>query len=265
MSTPHPARTGAVVVLCLMAGAAATAALLTGAADLASTVRAREAATLDDGIAAAATVGGWGCLLWLVLALLLQSLATLPGLAGAACGAVAARVTPRLVHRLACMVLGLTLAGPVAHASAIVPLTAATSSSGIALHLEPPDALLPAVPALPDLDRPADIGADESSGTAVASPAPALAWTPPMTPRQGTTVADARLVSGAAHPQHTVTDDVVVRRGDTLWAIAARHLGPGATAAEVAEAWPRWHEANRDVIGTDPDRLLPGQVLTPPR
>jgi nucleoid-associated protein YgaU len=49
-----------------------------------------------------------------------------------------------------------------------------------------------------------------------------------------------------------------------LWGIAARHLGPDASDAEVAREWPRWHAANRDVVGDDPDLLLPGQVLHAP-
>lgn len=57
---------------------------------------------------------------------------------------------------------------------------------------------------------------------------------------------------------------VVVHRGDTLWSIAAAHLGPGATESEVAQAWPRWYAANRRVIGPNPDVLLPGQILTMP-
>jgi nucleoid-associated protein YgaU len=64
---------------------------------------------------------------------------------------------------------------------------------------------------------------------------------------------------GAEGPRETV-----VRRGDTLWDIARAHLGPDATDAEVAAEWPRWHEANRSVIGADPDALLPGQVLHAP-
>jgi nucleoid-associated protein YgaU len=61
-----------------------------------------------------------------------------------------------------------------------------------------------------------------------------------------------------------VADEVVVRRGDTLWDIAARHLGPGASAAEVAAEWPRWHRVNGEVIGPRPDHILPGQRLRPP-
>jgi len=58
--------------------------------------------------------------------------------------------------------------------------------------------------------------------------------------------------------------EVVVRRGDSLWAIAARHLGHDASDAEIARAWPAWFEANRRVVGDDPDLLRPGQVLRAP-
>ena len=55
-----------------------------------------------------------------------------------------------------------------------------------------------------------------------------------------------------------------MQRGDTLWSIAARHLGPDASDAEIAHAWPAWFEANRGVVGDDPDLLRPGQVLRAP-
>ncbi|MCM3926462.1 LysM peptidoglycan-binding domain-containing protein, partial [Frankia sp. AiPs1] len=59
-------------------------------------------------------------------------------------------------------------------------------------------------------------------------------------------------------------EEVVVLRGDTLWTIAARHLGPTATPEQIAAEWPRWWAANSDVIGHDPNVILPGQRLTPP-
>ncbi|MCD1145737.1 hypothetical protein LQU92_10900 [Kocuria sp. LUK] len=62
----------------------------------------------------------------------------------------------------------------------------------------------------------------------------------------------------------TVDGRVTVRRGDSLWSLAAAALGPGATDAEIARAWPRWHALNRAVLGDDPDRLLPGQQLEVP-
>ncbi|HYN28373.1 MAG TPA: LysM domain-containing protein, partial [Dermatophilaceae bacterium] len=89
---------------------------------------------------------------------------------------------------------------------------------------------------------------------------PAPGWTPttpPVRPQPTTS-----LLTRTREPR--TEEEVVVRRGDTLWTIAARHLGAGATDAEVARAWPRWYDANAAVIGADPDLLLPGQRLLPP-
>jgi len=57
----------------------------------------------------------------------------------------------------------------------------------------------------------------------------------------------------------------VVRGGDSLWSIAAAHLGPDDRPAAIARAWPRWFAANRGVVGADPDRLRPGEHLRTPR
>ena len=76
---------------------------------------------------------------------------------------------------------------------------------------------------------------------------------------------DVRVLSPS--PRSTSTSrpsEVVVRRGDSLWSLAARHLGHDASDAEIAQAWPAWFETNRAVIGDDPDLLRPGQVLRPP-
>jgi nucleoid-associated protein YgaU len=56
----------------------------------------------------------------------------------------------------------------------------------------------------------------------------------------------------------------VVKTGDSLWTLAAAELGPGASAEAVAARWPEWYAANRQVIGSDPDLILPGQVLRIP-
>jgi hypothetical protein len=58
--------------------------------------------------------------------------------------------------------------------------------------------------------------------------------------------------------------DRVVRPGDTLWSLTAERLGPDATPARIAAAWPRLYAANRDVIGPDPAHIEPGQHLTLP-
>jgi nucleoid-associated protein YgaU len=64
------------------------------------------------------------------------------------------------------------------------------------------------------------------------------------------------------------SDPHVVLRGDCLWDIAAGRLARGQAGAptdgEIARAVSAWWSANAAVIGPDPDRLLPGQVLSPP-
>jgi nucleoid-associated protein YgaU len=57
---------------------------------------------------------------------------------------------------------------------------------------------------------------------------------------------------------------VVVKPGDSLWAIAADHLPSPATDAQIARAWPRWWAANRDAVGAAPDLIHPGLRLRPP-
>ena len=82
---------------------------------------------------------------------------------------------------------------------------------------------------------------------------------------RGASIGSASLVT--AQPTRQIAPDdsgVVVMAGDSLWSIAARHLGPGADDAEVAAAWPRWWEVNRHTVGEDPDLLRPGQRLVAP-
>jgi nucleoid-associated protein YgaU len=90
------------------------------------------------------------------------------------------------------------------------------------------------------------------AATTVQPRAPALDW-------PGLTVA----MSPPTH-SHSATREVVVRYGDTLWSIAAAHLGPGASHGQIAASWPRWYAANRQVIGPDPGVIHPGQRLRPP-
>lgn len=60
------------------------------------------------------------------------------------------------------------------------------------------------------------------------------------------------------------TRTVVVSAGDTLWALAAATLPPGACEADVAARVTALHRTNRDVVGADPDLILPGQELRLP-
>ena len=70
----------------------------------------------------------------------------------------------------------------------------------------------------------------------------------------------AESAAAAPHASHVH----VVKRGESLWRITAQLLGPDATDAAIAAAWPAIYEANRTIIGSDPGLILPGQALTIP-
>jgi nucleoid-associated protein YgaU len=169
---------------------------------------------------------------------------------------MALALAPGAAHRIVAASLGLAIVGaPVAAAlpadAGVTGVLAAADHADHAGHAGDRQLDLPAAP-VPD--RPA---ATVPAG-----------WTPdrpvPTHRRSARAEAAARLVTGPARAERRVADEVVVRRGDSLWDIAARHLGPDASAADVAVEWPRWHRANRAVIGADPDLLIPGQRLLPP-
>ncbi|MBT9255889.1 hypothetical protein KMZ32_10425 [Phycicoccus sp. MAQZ13P-2] len=198
---------------------------------------------VDDALVAAAAALAVLGLGWLVLTLVLAALAGAPGAVGRGAARLAAAVTPRAARQLAALLLG---AGVVTAGAG----TASAASGG---------------PGLPDpgWSATAVVGAPAVAGStdpASPGPAPDPGWTPDA-PRVRPQP-DVGVVSGRFSV--TDADAVVVHRGDSLWTLAAHHLGPGATDAEVARAWPRWYAANRAVIGADPDLLLPGQVLRVP-
>ncbi len=59
-------------------------------------------------------------------------------------------------------------------------------------------------------------------------------------------------------PEPPLTGETyTVVKGDTLWAIAKRFYGDGSK-------WPTIYEANKEVIGANPNLILPGQVLVIP-
>lgn len=170
---------------------------------------------------------------------------------------VLAHFTPALMRRLAVAFLGLNLltapavahAGPSASASAGTPAVVEVLSGSGGDH-----AGSVSLPYLPP------IRATEVDTAKEQEPPISPAWRPAPLPVDG----------GLLLRQETRTDrhaeELVVAPGDSLWSIVAGQLGPLATAADIAEAWPVWFEANRKIIGADPSRLIPGQVLVaPPR
>ncbi|WP_225224551.1 LysM peptidoglycan-binding domain-containing protein [Cellulomonas sp. JH27-2] len=134
----------------------------------------------------------------------------------------------------------------------------------------------PSPTASPTPSGPAASSDDGHTATTEVAPEPAAPRTTParrtsaqpaeapfLTP---TTSAPAnRPTSRTSRAAGAASDDVVVvRPGDTLWSIAADHLGSDASTRDVAAAWPAWFHANADEIGDDPDHIVPGQRLTVP-
>ncbi|NNK92268.1 MAG: LysM peptidoglycan-binding domain-containing protein [Acidimicrobiia bacterium] len=90
---------------------------------------------------------------------------------------------------------------------------------------------------------------------------PALDWVGDVpVPPNATPSPSAGAITGAS-------DTYVVEPGDSLWAIAARHLlarGLSDSDAEVSRFWRLVYAENRTVIGCDPDLIHPGQQLIIP-
>lgn len=221
---------------------------------------------------------------WLGLGSVLSVGAALPGTLGIACERLERWLTPRLLRQAVSLALGTavaTLALPAGtangagitrtagHSSAAAdpagsPTEAASASARTAqLPRSTGTAADPAFcPTAPPTAPPAPTAALGAAEQQPGADAPAPGWRP-SPPVRMVESEESRLL--APLPRTTGSDaTITVLRGDTLWHIAARHLGPGATDAEVALEWPRWHEANRDVIGADADHLVPGQRLRPP-
>ncbi len=211
--------------------------------------RATQGVPLQPAEALTGVVAGAALAVLLVLALgvLLELLSRVPGAVGGAATRVGAVVTPRVVRRVVGVALGAVVA-----AGATAGVAAATPAAVALAPAPPPD---PSFAPLPDPGWAPPGASPTARDTGWVPSAPVVRTQPDVrvlspAPRVGTT-GDAPL-------------EVVVRRGDSLWSIAARHLGPDASDAEIARAWPAWFEANRDVVGDDPDLLRPGQLLRVP-
>ena len=243
----------------------------------------------EDALIAAVlmAIAGLGVVLCGYLALI-WSLATVALLAGPASRTGVAvllalrMLAPRMARRVA---LGAAVA-TTATGLVLVPATAADSGA------DPDDAQIPqptavsselvptapadAAPSNPDADpepggeAPAS-GADEDEGSRQLPP---LGWGertgPDDSAPAGADAADAEATglpgpAGTGAAPSTPPRTVVVQPGDSLWSITDDLLGPAPDdPSEIASAWPMLHEANRQVIGQDPDHLEPGQALIVP-
>jgi hypothetical protein len=257
-------------------------------------------AGFDDLLSSTAGALAWVCLCWFGVVVALHVVAAGSGALAVAAQRVARHAGPRCMLGAARWLVGATLlVGPLTSgvATAAQPSDAPPPASPAAvLSLDRP--------ALPDLDRPLAPAStlEPSARSAPALPAPTISAPATPTPGASTPVAStseaaaqpptaavlsnaapltpaigrsaAPLLTGTPHRDTAAAtsatgagstrDDYVVRRGDTLWDIAARHLGAHATNADIARAWPRWYAANRAAIGANPQLIHPGLVLRAP-
>jgi hypothetical protein len=214
-------------------------------------------ARLEDVVGAAAGLAAFGLLLWVVLALVSSAVVALVPRRSGTPGAWSRMLAPRVFRHAVAALVSAAVIGAAAPASAD---TGASSRPAVTC---PGTAARPVVLTATD-----GLGPDTMTPAWVATP-PDLSpgWLParPGVRRPVRDGADSSLVSQPRRRVSVAVDDeMVVRRGDSLWTIAARYLGPDATDAHVAEEWPRWYQANRDVLLHGPDRLEPGMRLTPP-
>lgn len=211
---------------------------------------------LAVGVAAvAATVLAVGC-----LALTVATTARAFGRAARRTEAVAVRLTPSVLRRAVAAGVGVGLG--------VLPVTTAA-------HADPQDLLWTVTSSSADAAEHA--GSEEPAQERTdarhvpAEPDPALRVAPEgPTPARADVVPVAAARPATAPPVPTgapeaTAGQVVVRSGDSLWSVAAAHLGEDATPGRIAEAWPRWFEQNRAVIGDDPHLIHPGQTLDVPQ
>jgi nucleoid-associated protein YgaU len=235
MSLRRLVLTAASMALVAVALSALAPAVPDMAGALASAQRTADTMGPDALVVAAAGLLAWVVWGWGVLGLALTAASALPGMLGSAARLATHVVFPAGARRSAALLLGLGLgvAGPLVATSTVLAT--------------------PAVAAVPARAVP-DWPAAPSAGQVAAAPAPVPAKDP---------VPDWSLAFPT--PQE---DRHVVVRGDCLWHIAESRLrarsGAPPTDGQIARAVHDWWTANADVIGPDPDRLLPGQVLRPP-
>jgi nucleoid-associated protein YgaU len=191
--------------------------------------RTADTAGADALIIAAAGLLAWAVWAWGALGLVLTAASALPGLVGSAARLATQVVLPAGARRSAALLLGVGL-------GVAAPVVTTVTDLG-------PSAVA-AVPAAGVPDWPAAPSPGVSATTAATDPVPD--W------------------PGASSAPGDEASHVVVR-GDCLWHIAATWLreqseGPPTDRA-IARAVREWWSVNADVIGPDPDRLLPGQLL----
>ena len=259
----------------------------------------RDGASPETGLVVLLAWVGWACLAWLAVALTASVLSHAPGAAGRTADRVAGWVSPALLRRAVEAALGLSVVAgtvgtaPAAYAEAPLRFESAAPVLGDVGPFDRPVTAQPhrpagraqaatpaprATPTPPPSPVPAAVTSADPAGWFVVevpaesrAPHPAAAGQPVRVPadrpesarRPAPAAPPSALLTGPAQPAGN-DGEVVVRRGDTLWALAADRLGAQAAPSDIDAEWRRWYAANREVIGGDPDLIRPGQRLRVP-
>jgi nucleoid-associated protein YgaU len=246
----------AAVILLLGAFLAVSGAQL--AQRLQTSAARRQSVSFEDHIGVAANTTGLIVVVWWALSFLIAFASALLERRGSRRAAAATgKFSPAFMRRLALAAVGLQLAAaPLAHAAPGPARPDLPSPPAVAAAWVPTGGPLSStVPVTTAATAPPDPTAGSRS----------LGLDPHWTP--GPAPVDPRMLAARplrAQEPASGTAEVTVRAGDSLWGICAAELGPLASDVDVALAWPRLYQANRDVIGGDPGLLLPGQVLRMP-
>ncbi|WP_307029566.1 LysM peptidoglycan-binding domain-containing protein [Arthrobacter globiformis] len=218
----------------------------------------QQALQFDDLIGLLALAAGLTVMAWWLLSLATAFASALLDRTGHHAAARATgRFTPVFMRRLAMAAVGVQLLGaPLAHADTLS--AAGFSSNGSSLSA----AWAPLADGRPSLPVGRSAGSDPTERSVSKGSELQPQWKPrvPVVEPGLVTSLPARATAEPASARREVT----VRAGESLWTIAAHELGPGASEVDIAARWPLWYQANRNVIGTDPNVLLPGQLLSPP-
>jgi hypothetical protein len=202
-------------------------------AELHATGHLNDAATQSTAfLLLAAAFAAWAAGAWLIALCVLSIGERRPGTAGRVAATLRLTITPRFVT--SALRIGITTTAGLGIIGQLTPASAAAATSSVDVRAD----LCGNVDALPRLDR-------------ISEPC-------------------APITTDANQPPATASSEPIriVRPGDTLWAIAVEDLttttGRTPEPQAIAETWPRWWQANRDVIGSDPALLHPGAVLHAP-
>ena len=254
----RPIAAVALAAVSLVVAAAVGSIFLSTSSDAWTAIAAAGPASPADGILIVVALGGALLSLWVGLGTALSALSALPGALGQASTLLAARIAPTAVRKVVAFVLGTALSAALVPGTAVArtgheaPRAAVVASAQYAAG-----ALGSAVDSAPSASFSLVSDAVHTSNTIHAiharnetDRAPAPSWSPERS-------------TPSANSEDRVVE-LVVHRGDSLWSIAARHLGPAATTSQIDAEWHRWFAANRLVIGNDPNAIRPGQVLSSP-